>query len=140
MKTSKSKVATLTGLDRRYDVDGPERIDVAVLETIPYEYAGKDVVIDIDTDEFTAVCPYSGLPDFATIRVHYIPAARIIELRSLKYYFLSFRSVGIYQEHAVNRILEDLKRVCKPKWMRVEADYRIRGGIHTVASVEWGRK
>lgn len=128
----------LQPLGRRYDVEGVETIDVKALETIPYEYPGKDVVIDIDTDEFTAVCPYSGLPDFGTITIHYIPKRKLIELRSLKYYLLSYRSVGIYQENAVNRILNDLVRCCKPKWMQVVADYKIRGGIHTVASVEWG--
>jgi 7-cyano-7-deazaguanine reductase len=127
-------------LGRRYDVEGVEKIDVRALETIAYEYPGKDVVIDIETNEFTAVCPYSGLPDFGTIKVHYIPTKHLIELRSLKYYLLSYRSVGIYQEHAVNRILKDLVACCKPKWMQVIADYNIRGGIHTVASVEWGRK
>lgn len=127
-------------LGRRYDVEGMETIDVKALETIPYEYPGKDVIIDIDTDEFTAVCPYSGLPDFGTMKIHYIPKKKLIELRSLKYYLLSYRSVGIYQENAVNRILNDLVRCCKPKWMQVVADYKIRGGIHTVASVEWGRR
>src|SRR5512143_312068 len=112
MRKRKPKNRPLTGLDRRYDVEGPESIDVAVLETIRYEYPGRDVVVDIDTDEFTSVCPYSGLPDTATIHVHYIPAETIIELRSLKYYFLSFRNVGIYQEHAVNRILDDLTALC----------------------------
>ena len=127
-------------LGRRYDVGGIEKIDVKALETIAYEYPGKDVVINIDTDEFTAVCPYSGLPDFGAIKVHYIPKKQLIELRSLKYYLLSYRNVGIYQENAVNRILKDLVNCCKPKWMQVVADYKIRGGIHTVASVEWGRK
>lgn len=129
-----------SGLDRRYDVESSETIDVDVLETFPYEYPGRDVVINIDSDEFTAVCPFSGLPDFATIKVNYIPNKHIIELRSFKYYLLSYRNVGIYQEHAVNRILEDLVRCCKPKWMQVIADYKIRGGVHTVASVEWGKK
>ncbi len=132
--------AGLQPLDRRYDVDGVEKIDIKALETIPYEYPGKDVVIDIDTDEFTAVCPYSGLPDFGTIKIHYIPKNDLIELRSLKYYLLSYRSVGIYQEHVVNRILQDLGKCCKPKWMQVIADYKIRGGIHTVASAEWGKR
>jgi 7-cyano-7-deazaguanine reductase len=130
----------MTGLDRRYDVEGLDAIDVAVLETFPYEYPGKDIDVEIDTDEFTAVCPFSGLPDFATIRISYVPRKRIIELRSLKYYLLSFRNVGIYQEHAVNRILEDLAKCASPKWMKVSADYKIRGGVHTVASREWGRK
>ena len=124
-------------LDRRYDTSAESTIDVSVLETFPYEYAGKDIVVTIDTDEFTAVCPFSGLPDFATIRISYIPSKVIIELRSLKYYLFSFRNVGIYQEHLVNRILEDLVRCCQPRWMKVEADYRVRGGIHTVASREF---
>jgi 7-cyano-7-deazaguanine reductase len=127
-------------LDRRYDVEKPSSIDVAALETFPYEYPGKDIIVNIETDEFTAVCPWSGLPDFGTIRVEYIPARVLIELRSFKYYLLSYRNIGIYQEHAVNRILEDLVRTAKPKWMKVTADYRIRGGVHTVASREFRKK
>ena len=127
-------------LDRRYDAHDVSAIDVDVLETFPYEYAGKDIVVTIDTDEFTAVCPWSGLPDFATIRIDYVPAKVCIELRSLKYYLLSFRSVGIYQEHAVNRILDDLVACAKPKWMKVTADYKVRGGVHTIASREYKRK
>ncbi|MBI5022191.1 MAG: NADPH-dependent 7-cyano-7-deazaguanine reductase QueF [Ignavibacteriales bacterium] len=130
----------LKGLDRRYDVDKDESIDVKSLETIRYEYPGKDILVNIDTDEFTAVCPYSGLPDFANIKIDYIPKKEIIELRSFKYYLLSFRNVGMYQEHVVNRILKDLVRCCKPKWMRVIADYKVRGGVHTIATVEWGKK
>jgi 7-cyano-7-deazaguanine reductase len=132
------KTTTLPqALDRRYDVQEIGSVDVRALETFPYEYPGKDAVVDIETDEFTAVCPYSGLPDFATIRIHYIPGRKIIELRSLKYYLFSYRNVGIYQEHLVNKILEDLVRLAKPKWMKVEADYRVRGGIHTVATREF---
>ena len=124
-------------LDRRYDVQDISTIDIGALETFPYEYPGKDIVVTIATDEFTAVCPWSGLPDFATIRIDYTPARVILELRSLKYYLLSYRNVGIYQEHLVNRVLEDLVRVTRPKWMKVTADYRVRGGIHTVASREY---
>jgi 7-cyano-7-deazaguanine reductase len=126
-------------LDRRYDVDDPSTIDVAALETFPYEYPGNDITMTIETDEFTAVCPWSGLPDFAAIHIQYIPDRVCIELRSLKYYLMSYRSVGIYQEHVVNRILDDLVRCAKPKWMKVSADYRIRGGLHTVASREFSR-
>ncbi|HUI10031.1 MAG TPA: preQ(1) synthase [Bacteroidota bacterium] len=127
-------------LDRRYDAAPESSIDTAALETFPYEYPGKEIVVDIDTDEFTAVCPWSGLPDFGTITVSYVPARVLIELRSFKYYLLSYRNVGIYQEHAVNRILEDLVRCASPKWMKVTADYRIRGGVHTVASREHGAR
>jgi len=127
-------------LDRRYDAAPVSSIDTRALETFPYEYAGKDIIVDIDTDEFTAVCPWSGLPDFGTIRVEYVPTRVLIELRSFKYYLLSFRNVGIYQEHAVNRILDDLVRCASPKWMKVTADYRIRGGVHTVVSREHGSR
>lgn len=137
---SPGRQGKLKGLDRRYDAEGTDAIDTGVLETVPYEYRGREVVITIDTNEFTAVCPYSGLPDYATIRVLYIPDRLLIELRSFKYYLYSYRNVGIYQEHAVNSILEHLVMCCRPKWMQVVADYNVRGGVHTVASVEWGRR
>jgi len=114
-------------LDRRYDAAPLSSIDAAALETFPYEYPGKEIVVDI-------------LPDFGTIRVEYVPRRVLIELRSFKYYLLSYRNVGIYQEHAVNRILEDLVRCASPAWMRVTADYRVRGGVHTVVSREHGRR
>ncbi|MDI6765875.1 MAG: preQ(1) synthase [Bacteroidota bacterium] len=134
------KKIKLSGLDRRYDVEKIERIDKTVLTTLQYEYPGKDIVVNIDTDEFTAVCPFSGLADFAMIKIDYIPKKKIIELRSLKYYLQSYRNVGIYQEHVANRILNDLVQCCRPKWMQVITDYKVRGGIHTVATVEWGKK
>ena len=126
-------------LDKRYAAQDASAIDTSVLETFPYEYPGKEIVVNISTSEFTAVCPWSGLPDFATIDVDYIPGSVCIELRSLKYYLHSYRNVGIYQEHVVNRILEDLVRCAKPRWMKVKADYSVRGGIHTVASREYRR-
>jgi 7-cyano-7-deazaguanine reductase len=127
-------------LDRRYDVQDLSTIDIQALETFPYEYPGREIVMTIETGEFTAVCPWSGLPDFATIRIEYVPAKVCIELRSLKYYLFSYRNVGIYQEHLVNRMIDDLIRCASPKWMKVSADYGIRGGIHTVASREHGRR
>ena len=124
-------------LDRRFDAADPSTIDVGVLETFPYEYPSKEIVVAIDTDEFTAVCPWSGLPDFATLHIEYIPGRVCIELRSLKYYLHSYRQVGIYQEHLVNRVLEALVRCAHPRWMKVTADYKVRGGLHTVASREY---
>lgn len=124
-------------LDRRYDAQGVDTINSSVLETFPYDYPSRDQHIHIETDEFTAVCPWSGLPDFATIKIDYVPDADILELRSFKYYLLSYRNVGIYQEHVVNKILEDLVECCTPKRMVVTADYKIRGGVHTVCSVEY---
>jgi 7-cyano-7-deazaguanine reductase len=127
-------------LDRRYDVQDLSTIDVQALETFPYEYPGREIVMTIETGEFTAVCPWSGLPDFATIRIEYVPAKVCIELRSLKYYLFSYRNVGIYQEHLVNRMVDDLVRCASPKWIKVSADYGIRGGLHTVATREQGRR
>ncbi len=127
-------------LDRRYDVQDLSVIDTGALETFPYEFPGKDIIVNIDTEEFTAVCPWSGLPDFGTIHVDYTPARDIIELRSFKYYLLSYRNVGIYQEHLVNRVLDDLVRCARPKWMRVVVDYKVRGGVHTVVSREFRRR
>ena len=108
-----------------------------VLETFPYEYPGSPATVEISTDEFTAVCPWSGLPDFGTVTVRYLPRDRILELRSLKFYLLTYRLVGIYQEHAANRILGDLVGACEPGWMELDLDYRVRGGIHTVVRVRW---
>jgi 7-cyano-7-deazaguanine reductase len=112
---------------------GPEQIDVAVLET--FDYSGPEQEIETVTDEFTAVCPYSGLPDFATLTVRYVPARRCIELKSLKYYVTSFRNVGIFQEHATARIAEDLWKVLEPKRLTVETIYNVRGGFLTTCSV-----
>jgi len=140
LKKKMTSSKRLTGLDRRYDIASSAEIDRGVLETIPYEYPGRRTVIDIDTTEFTAVCPYSGLPDFGTLTIHYIPTDRLIELRSLKYYLFSYRNVGAYQEHIVHMVLDDLVRLAAPAWMSVTADYNIRGGVHTVASAEFGSK
>lgn len=125
---------------RRYDVRDPSTIDVDALETFPYEYPGKKIVVTIETDEFTAVCPWSGLPDYGRVTVEYIPRTSVLELRSFKYYLLSYRAVGIYQEHVANRILEDLIRVTSPLWMKVTVEYRVRGGIHTTVSREHGKR
>ncbi len=112
---------------------GPEHVDVTVLETFPYEGPEQEIVTE--TKEFSAVCPFSGLPDFATLTIRYIPGKACVELKSLKYYVLSFRSVGIYQEHATAKVAEDLFGVLKPKSITVTTVYNIRGGFDTKCSV-----
>jgi len=119
------------------EIRSTEAVRTDLLETFRYEYAGSPAVVEIDTEEFTAVCPWSGLPDFGRLVIRYLPKTRVLELRSFKYYLLSYRSVGIFQEHAANRILEDLVRACAPSWMELELDYRIRGGLHTVVRARW---
>ena len=112
---------------------GPDAIDVAVLETFPYQ--GPDQEIVAETGEFSAVCPYSGLPDFARLTISYVPTTRCVELKSLKYYITSYRNVGIFQEHATARLAEDLFRLLEPKRLTVRTVYNVRGGFETTCSV-----
>ena len=124
-------------LDKTVECSDESKIDVNCLLTFDYEYPNNDAEVKIDTDEFTAVCPWTGLPDFGTVTITYIPNTRCIELKSLKFYLMSYSGVGIVQEHVVNRILNDLVSVSKPKKMSVNVDYNIRGGIHTTVSSDY---
>ena len=123
-------------LDRRLATRGQQEIDSQCLLAFDYQYPDQPAEVSIDTEEFTALCPWTGLPDYGTLNVTYIPASKCIELKSLKYYLLSYRNVDIVQEHAASRILEDLVAVCRPRKMKVTLDYRVRGGLHTRVSVE----
>jgi 7-cyano-7-deazaguanine reductase len=113
---------------------GPETVDASVLET--FDYAGPDQQIVTETREFSPVCPYSGLPDFATLRIIYVPSDRCVELKSLKYYISSFRNVGIFQEHATAKIAEDLFHALRPQRLQVTTIYNTRGGFDTTCTVE----
>ncbi|MFC4076658.1 preQ(1) synthase [Salinithrix halophila] len=123
--------------DIRFDIQDESAIMTDILETIPYEYPGKDVEVEIPTSEFTSVCPWSGLPDFAEITITFVPDRYLIEMKSLKYYLTSYRNVGIYQEHATRRILEEVVAVIQPKWMKVEALWNPRGGLGTRVTAEY---
>lgn len=125
---------------QQFDFEGPEAIRPEVLETFPYESKGDPLDVDIDTDEFTAVCPWTGLPDFGEIIVSYVPDEKVLELRSYKYYLLSYRNVGMVQEHVTRRILDDLVTAVGPVRMTVSTDYRIRGGIHTTCTAEYEKE
>jgi len=122
---------------KRFDIQQEDAIDVVVLETIPFNYPKSATDVLYETDEFTAVCPWTGLPDFAKLTISYIPGSSLVELKSLKYYLTSYRNIGILQEHAVNRILNDLVRLLKPDTMTIEAEYRERGGIKTKTSAHY---
>jgi len=124
-------------VSRRFDTESEDRIDVTVLEAISFDYAGSATEVVYETDEFTAVCPWTGLPDFARLVIRYVPGKSLIELKSLKYYLTSYRNVGILQEHAVNRIMKDLVQLVKPVSIVVEAEYRERGGIKTKATARY---
>ena len=122
---------------KRYDIDTETAIDVAVLEAIPFGFPESATEVVYETEEFTFVCPWTGLPDFARLVIGYVPERSLIELKSLKYYLTSFRNVGILQEHAVNRILQDLVSLLAPASMTVEAEYRERGGMKTRATAKY---
>jgi 7-cyano-7-deazaguanine reductase len=124
-------------LDRRLPVKEERAIDTHCLLTFQYDYPEQETLVEVDTEEFTALCPWTGLPDYGTLQITYVPNQSCIELKSLKYYLLSFRDVGVVQEHAVNRILGDLVAACRPRSMKVTLDYKVRGGIHTSVSVEY---
>ena len=131
-------------LDKTVPCQGPEAIDAECLKCFDYEYAdrtnGAYTEIVTTTDEFTSVCPFSGLPDFATVTITYTPDRRCIELRSLKYYLMSYRNVGIWYEHLVNRVLDDLVKACAPKKMTVTIACKPRGGLATTVRAEYVRE
>ncbi len=106
------------------------------LETFSNPRPGRDYEISMECPEFTCVCPRTGQPDFATIRIRYVPGELCLELKSLKLYLWSFREEGAFHEDVINRILDDLVQACSPKSMTVVGDFNVRGGIHTVVTVE----
>lgn len=108
-----------------------------MLVTEEYMYAGKKITIGIEQPEFTSLCPMTGLPDFGTILITYVPDKCIVELKSLKYYLLQYRNAGIFYEHVVNRILEDLVAVTSPLWMQVAGKFTPRGGIRSTITAEY---
>jgi 7-cyano-7-deazaguanine reductase len=104
---------------------------MASLETFPNEFPDREYEVEITCPEFTAVCPKTGQPDFGTIVIRYVPAASVIELKSLKLYLFDYRNRGIFYEHAINTILDDLVAACRPRRMRVMGAFTPRGGIST---------
>ena len=113
-----------------FNYDDESKINADFLETFPFE--SLDQYIKTETNEFSAVCPFSGLPDLAKVRIEYFPAGgKCIELKSLKYYFTSFRSVGIYQEGATKRIYDDLSSILETIKIQITTIYNIRGGFKT---------
>ena len=113
-----------------FSYDDTSKIDNNYLETFPFESVNQ--YIKTETNEFSAVCPFSGLPDLAKVRIEYFPEGKkCIELKSLKYYFTSFRNVGIYQEGATKRIYDDLSSILETKKIQITTIYNIRGGFKT---------
>lgn len=121
------------------DIRSTPRSEMALesLDTFEYEYAGRRIWIDFEIPEFTAICPFSDFPDFAVIRLSYVPNKRCIELKSLKLYINSFRNIKIFHEHVVNVIMEDLVAACDPLEVKIEGDFHVRGNIKTVVRAEY---
>ncbi len=109
----------------------------ANLETFPNKYPKRDYTITINCPEFTSVCPKTGLPDFGTIIIEYIPDKFCLELKSFKYYLLKYRNEGIFYESVVNKILDDLVKVLKPKQVTVTGNFTVRGGINTTVVAKY---
>jgi len=125
-----SKIKKASSYDGRQD--GIPKLKTPSIETFKNVYPKNDYTIELEFPEFTAICPKTGLPDFGTIVITYVPNNDCLELKSLKEYFLFYRNIGVFHENVVNKTLDDLVKACKPKKMKVFADYNVRGGIHTV--------
>jgi 7-cyano-7-deazaguanine reductase len=101
------------------------------------QYADKEYTIILDVSEFTCICPKTGLPDFAVIRIEYSPHKYCVELKSFKLYTIFYRDIGIFNEHVVNKIMEDFVKACSPRWVKIIAEFNPRGGIKTTVSREY---
>ena len=129
-------MAIAEGLTLPFENESAVRVDL--LETFPYD--GNPQQINYTTNEFSAVCPFSGLPDYAKLIIDYQPHQHIVELKSLKYYITSFRNVGMYQEHVTNRIYNDLHHLLTPTYLKVTTIYNTRGGIDSTCAIETPRQ
>ena len=114
------------------------RTKLPAIETFPNQF--PDYEIKIEIPEFTSVCPKTGLPDFGTIFIRYCPKAECLELKSLKEYIVAYRNLGIFYENAVNRILEDVVKACRPAWVIVTGEFNPRGGIRSVVEARYPRQ
>ena len=110
------------------------KVSKQLLQAMPYQYVGNNINVCIETDEFTCLCPWTGLPDFAHLKIQYIPSKVVVELKSLKMYLQSYRMVGMVHESVVISIMKDIKELLKPKQIYVELVFKIRGGITTTVS------
>ena len=110
------------------------------IEIFKNPYPGREYTISIECPEFTCLCPKTGQPDFAEIRINYVPDEFCVELKSLKLYLWSYRNEGAFHEKVTNEILDDLVKASKPRKMVIEADFNVRGGIHTVITAQYSKK
>ena len=116
-----------------------EEMDLYPLDTFGYEFPGSEIWVEFEIPEFTAICPFSDFPDFATIKLKYVPNERCIELKSLKMYINSFRDVKVFHEHVVNMIVQDFVKACDPLKLEIEGDFNVRGNIKTVVRASYAK-
>jgi len=109
------------------------------LEVFPNPHPERDYLIAFECPEFTCLCPRTGQPDFATIRIRYVPDRQCVELKSLKLYLWSYRDEGAFHEAVTNRIMDDIVAATKPRFIEVVGDFMVRGGIHTVVTAKQGK-
>ena len=128
--TQETDLADLTLLGQKTTQPGKN------LETFPNHHPNRDYTVTLTTDEFTCVCPATGQPDFAKITIRYIPDQHIVESKSLKLYFWSYRNEGVFHEHVTNVILDDLVAALDPRWCQVVAEFSVRGGIAITVQAE----
>ena len=112
-------------------------LQTPAIEVFENIYPEASYIIDLSFPEFTAICPKTGLPDFGSISIQYIPSGTCLELKSLKEYFFFFRNIGIFHENVVNKTTEDIIRSCSPRYLKVSAVYNVRGGITTKVEREY---
>lgn len=130
-----SKLTKLGAGSTRYVYDAPES---AILEAFENRARNRDYLVELDYPEFTSLCPVTGQPDFARIRVRYVPDALCVESKSFKLYMVAYRGFGGFMETITNKILDDLAAVCRPRWMQVVAVWNARGGTTITVTAETG--
>ena len=107
------------------------------IEVWENQYPHREYTIELNIPEFTCICPKTGLPDFAVINIAYNPDKSCLELKSFKEYIVFFRDVGIFHEHVVNKLLEDILKACQPRWVKIEGIFNARGGIQTTVKAQY---
>ena len=120
--------------------DNIRNLETPEIDTWQNQYSDREYVIELTVPEFTCVCPKTGLPDFATITIRYVPGEKCIELKSFKEYILFYRNVGIFHEHVVNKILDDFVRACDPRSVEITGNFNVRGGIKTVVKTNYTKE
>jgi len=114
-----------------------EEMNLFALDTFRYEFAGREIWVEFEIPEFTAICPFSDFPDFAVIKLKYVPNERCIELKSLKLYINSFRNIKVFHEHVINILMDDFVKACDPVKVELEGDFHVRGNIKTVVRASY---